>query len=146
MCVYSRESELHRDAKQGEPLTLTPFEHAKGFTALGGNPNEAVCLRPGTVLRIEKVPKSNCNRHLIPGFTVTFQERKDLPANWKGRDCIVLFNGEEIALEALADGLEVDVVTIGPEVADKETDVLKAEVPEVAATAIEAEVEELTAT
>ena len=55
MCDYSLESIASRPAKVGDKLVTTKFPNSitGGFTAVG-EPNVAVCLRPGTGIAFEK--------------------------------------------------------------------------------------------
>jgi len=55
MCDYSLEHLTSRPAKVGDKLVTTRFKHSLtgGFCAIG-EPNAAVCLKPGTELAFER--------------------------------------------------------------------------------------------
>ena len=55
MCDYSLEHVASRPAKIGDKLVTTRFGHSftGGFCAIG-EPNVAVCLRPGTELAFDR--------------------------------------------------------------------------------------------
>ena len=55
MCDYSLEHLTSRPAKVGDKLVTTRFKHSLtgGFCAIG-EPNVAVCLKPGTELAFER--------------------------------------------------------------------------------------------
>ena len=55
MCDYSLHNVATRPAKVGDKLVTTRFSNSGtgGFAAIG-EPNVAVCLRPGTELALEK--------------------------------------------------------------------------------------------
>jgi hypothetical protein len=52
MCDYSLEHLASRDAKASDVLITTRFSLTTGFSAVG-QPNVAVCLRPGTELAFD---------------------------------------------------------------------------------------------
>jgi hypothetical protein len=55
MCDYSLHLVASRAAKVGDELVTTKYDNSltRGFAAIG-EPNVAVCLRPGTEVRFEK--------------------------------------------------------------------------------------------
>ena len=59
MCDYSLEHLTSRPAKVGDKLVTRRFKHSLtgGFCAIG-EPNVAVCLKPGTELAFEREMKS----------------------------------------------------------------------------------------
>jgi hypothetical protein len=95
MCDYSLEHLVSRPAKVGDKLVTTQFKHSLtgGFCAIG-EPNVAVCLKPGTELAFEReieIPsgfwqrskktgaKVACFRHVNEGCRAMHHDALELP-------------------------------------------------------------------
>ena len=76
MCDYSLEHLASRPARIGDKLVTTSFKYSLtgGFCAVG-EPNVAVCLRPGTELAFDREIRSQ------PGFGYV---RKSSTQKWRG--------------------------------------------------------------
>jgi hypothetical protein len=69
MCDYSLRDVASRPAKVGDKLTTRKFDnYSRGFAA-DGEPNIAVCLRPGTEVAFEEAAEyDHTLRRILPRF------------------------------------------------------------------------------
>jgi hypothetical protein len=123
MCDYSLEHVANRAAKVGERLVLTQFGNAftRGFSAIG-EPDVAVCLLPGTVLRFEQ--NVECDHPL--GFFPKKKVRENmarfrqinLRSPYEHHDALEFPSGKIVLLTRLCPGQHATVLqlpaTTGP--------------------------------
>lgn len=76
MCDYSLENLQSRPAAVGDKLITTPFPNTitRGFKALDGDPNVAVCLLPGTELAFDRNIVAHV-AHLLFSRNKEFEEK-----------------------------------------------------------------------
>lgn len=115
MCDYSLEGLVDsRQARIGETLVLTGFagSMSRGF-ASPSEPRKAVCVMPGTRLKVAAMPDSSLpgsrfGAQIAVGSEVTFAHI-DIPGE-NYHDGVRLASGREILLQKLPVGLTVELV------------------------------------
>jgi hypothetical protein len=124
MCDYSLHRVASRPARLGDKLVTTRFERTRtrGFGAVG-EPNVAVCLRPGTELAFrDDAMKASLLARLLPGSRFARvggtaarfrQVHKDDPN--KHHDALEFANGTIILLTHLRTGQHVTVLQLPPQ-------------------------------
>ena len=119
MCTNGLETLDSREAKLGDLLTTTNLgAHGTiGFAARGEAPGVAVCLQPGTTVKVTGVvPESLTDTYAItPGDRAVFQQR-DLPEGDAGYRDGLVFDAHQpgvmVLFQDLLPDLCVEVVSI----------------------------------
>ena len=113
MCDYSLEHLVSRPAKVGDKLVTTRFGQGVtgGFCTMG-EPNMAVCLRPGTELAFEREIESQ----LFPPSKLGAQVARFLRVNEAHRhmdhDALELPSGQVVLLTRLREGQHASVLQL----------------------------------
>lgn len=118
MCDFSIEHHASRKARTGDKLVTTSLgEHGTVGLVSPDQPNIAVCLLPGTRLKV----RGDVPRHLVSQFSIsagdeaTFNKR-ELPEGQIGyRDGLVfdhMQTGTHILFQDLLEGLQFEVISI----------------------------------
>lgn len=113
MCDYSLEHVASRAASAGEKLISTRFPNAmtKGFAGIG-EPNVAVCLRPGTELAFDETvefERSCLQTARTNGRVATFRQI-DLENRHAHHDALEFVDGQIVRLASLIPGQAATVV------------------------------------
>jgi hypothetical protein len=116
MCDYSLEHLASRDAQVGDKLVSTRFQESisRGFAAVG-EPNVAVCLRPGTEIAFEDdVVFDNvlgAGRQSIPSRVARFRQvDKDTPH--LHHDALEFPDGRTVLVTRLIEGQRATVLQL----------------------------------
>ena len=116
MCDYSLEHLASRPAKVGDKLVTTGFKFSLtgGFCAIG-EPNVAVCLRPGTELAFDreiKVPAGFWLRSKKLGTKVA--RFRQVNVGWRAmhHDALELPNGQIVFVTRLCEGQTATVIQL----------------------------------
>jgi hypothetical protein len=118
MCDYSLQHVASIPAKVGDRLVTTEFAHSatRGFSAVG-NPNVAVCVRPGTELAFERdivcsdpLSFSPFRRKIAAGLARFRQVNVDQP--YVHHDALEFPNGRIVMLTDLAPGQHAVVLQL----------------------------------
>jgi hypothetical protein len=116
MCDYSLENVTNRPATIGDKLMTTAFFNSitRGFAAVG-QPNVAVCLRPGTEIAFDKEveyePLLPFMRNRKTGATLARFRQLDIPMPGH-RDALEFPNGKIVLLTKLAKGQRATVLQL----------------------------------
>jgi len=116
MCDYSLEHLASRPAKVGDKLVTTHFKHSLtgGFCAIG-EPNIAVCLKPGTELAFDREIES------VSGFWMRPRQLRSMVARFRrvNQDCqaahhdaLELPDGRVVLLTRLSAGQFATVIQL----------------------------------
>ena len=116
MCDYSLEHLASRPAKVGDNLVTTHFKHSLtgGFCAIG-EPNIAVCLKPGTELAFDREIES------VSGFWMRPRQLRSMVARFRrvNQDCqaahhdaLELPDGRVVLLTRLSAGQFATVIQL----------------------------------
>jgi hypothetical protein len=116
MCDYSLENVMNRPATVGDKLVTTAFSRAitRGF-ATAGEPNVAVCLRPGTEIAFEQEVEYDGllpflrNRKAGAKLARFRQLENDVPGH---RDALEFPNGKIVLLTKLIPGQAARVLQL----------------------------------
>jgi hypothetical protein len=106
MCDYSLEHVASRAARVGERLVSTQFGNAltRGFAAVG-EPEVAVCLRPGTELRFDRDVECDHPLALFPrkrvGESMARFRRINLHSAYEHHDALEFPSGKIVLLTRL---------------------------------------------
>jgi hypothetical protein len=116
MCDYSLEHLASRPAKVGDKLVTTCFKHSLtgGFCAIG-EPNIAVCLKPGTELAFEceiEIPSRFWQRPKKAGAKVARFRRVNEGCLTMHHDALELPGGEVVLLTSLREGQFATVIQL----------------------------------
>ena len=117
MCDYSLEHVATRPAKVGDKLVATDFANSitHGFAAVG-EPNVAVCIRPGTELAFDRDVEY---RHVLGFFPVRKLRENvarfrqvNLNHPWEHHDALEFPSGKVILLTRLCTGQRATVLQL----------------------------------
>jgi hypothetical protein len=116
MCDYSLEHLASRPAKVGDKLATTRFKYSLtgGFCAIG-EPNVAVCLKPGTELAFEReieIPAGFWWRSTKLEAKVARFRRVNEGCRTMHHDALELPNGQIVLLTRLREGQFVTVIQL----------------------------------
>lgn len=115
MCDYSLEHVASRAAEAGEKLISTRFPNAmtKGFAGIG-NPDVAVCLRPGTELAFDDTVsfEKTCIETLRTTSKVATFRQIDLENRHTHHDALEFVDGQIVRLASLVPGQTATVVQL----------------------------------
>ncbi len=119
MCDYSLEHVASRPARVGDKLVTTRFKLSLtgGFCAIG-EPNIAVCLKPGTELAFEReieIPAGFWLRFKKLGATVARFRRVNEGCRTVHHDALELPDGQIVLLTRLREGQLATVIQLPPE-------------------------------
>jgi hypothetical protein len=125
MCDYSLEHVASRPARVGDKLVTTRFGHSitGGFCAIG-EPNVAVCLKPGTELAFEReieIPAGFWMRSKKLGAKVARFRRVNEACRTMHHDALELPNGDVVFLTRMREGQLATVIQLPPERRQYET-------------------------
>ena len=130
MCDYSLHHVASRPAKVGDKLTSTKFENSitGGFAAVG-EPDMAVCLRPGTEVAFDQDVTYSQGFGLIPprlGYATIRQRvarfrQVNLNRPNTHHDALEFPNGEVVLVTMLREGLSATVLQLPAEPEQKTT-------------------------
>jgi hypothetical protein len=116
MCDYSLEHFASRDAEVGDKLVSTRFHESisRGFAGVG-DPNTAVCLRPGTEIAFEDdVVFDNvlgAGRQTVPSRVARFRQvDKDTPH--LHHDALEFPDGRTVLVTRLVEGQRATVLQL----------------------------------
>lgn len=122
MCDYSLENVASRAANKGEKLISTRFPNAmtKGFAGIG-EPNVAVCIRPGTELAFDDTVEfeKSCLQTARTNAKVATFRQIDLENRHAHHDALEFADGQIVRLASLTPG-QVAVVLQMPHDATEE--------------------------
>ena len=138
MCDYSLEHLASRPAKIGDKLVTTHFKHTPtgGFCAVG-EPNIAVCLRPGTELAFEREIENLSGFWMRPkklGSKVARFRRVNQDCQAAHHDALELPNGQIVLLTRLCEGQFATVIQLPT--AERQHEEAEGKTTEVAATPV----------
>ncbi len=115
MCDYSLENIASRAANAGEKLVSTRFPNAmtKGFAG-EGEPNVAVCLRPGTELAFNDTVEfeKTCVHTMRTNVKVATFRQIDLENRYTHHDALEFSDGQIVRLASLIPGQVAVVVQL----------------------------------
>ena len=115
MCDYSLENIASRAANAGEKLVSTRFTNAmtKGFAG-EGEPNVAVCLRPGTELAFADTVEfeKTCVHTMRTSAKVATFRQIDLENRYTHHDALEFSDGQIVRLASLIPGQVAVVVQL----------------------------------
>ena len=116
MCDYSLEHLASRPARIGDKLVTTSFKYSLtgGFCAVG-EPNVAVCLRPGTELAFDReirIPARFLLRSKKLGETVARFRQVNFGCREMHHDALELPDGEIILVTRLCEGQTATVIQL----------------------------------
>lgn len=121
MCDYSLHNVASRPAKVGDKVVTTTFAHSitGGFSAVG-EPNVAVCLRPGTEIAFDQDVSYSQGFGLIPprlGYATIRQRvarfrQVNLDRPNTHHDALEFPNGEVVLVTMLREGLRASVLQL----------------------------------
>ncbi len=116
MCDYSLEHRASRPARVGDKLVTTRFGHriTGGFCAIG-EPNVAVCLKPGTELAFEReieIPAGFWLRSRKTGARVARFRHVNENCRTMHHDALELPKGEIVFLTRLREGQVATVIQL----------------------------------
>ena len=119
MCDYSLEHLTSRPAKVGDKLVTTRFRHSLtgGFCAIG-EPNVAVCLKPGTEIAFDReiaIPGGFWLRSKKLGATVARFRQVNVGFRAMHHDALELPNGQIVFLIRLCEGQTATVIQLPAE-------------------------------
>ena len=119
MCDYSLEHLASRPAKVGDKLVTTRFKHSLtgGFCAIG-EPDIAVCLRPGTEMAFEREIESLSGFWMHPkklGSKVARFRRLNQDCQAAHHDALELPDGRVVLLTRLRESQFVTVIQLPTE-------------------------------
>ena len=109
MCDYSLHGVASRPAKVGDKLVTTHFQNSftRGFAAVG-EPNVAVCLRPGTELAFETDARCKAAYGFLPDCEIGEKAARFRQINreWPNthHDALEFANGETVLLTRMLEG------------------------------------------
>jgi hypothetical protein len=117
MCDYSLHYVANRPAKVGDKLITTRFRESatRGFAAVG-EPNVAVCLRPGTEIAFDREVACDRGFGLLPHRTIEAkvarfrQINTDRPTTH--RDALEFPDGQVVLLTSLREGQHATVLQL----------------------------------
>ena len=113
MCDYSLENVASRAANKGEKLISTRFPNAmtKGFAGVG-DPNVAVCLRPGTELAFEDAVEfeRSCLQTARTKVKVATFRQIDLTNKHAHHDALEFADGQIVRVASLIPGQVAEVL------------------------------------
>ncbi len=125
MCDYSLEHIASRSAKVGDKLVTTCFRgFTVGFCAVG-QPDVAVCLKPGTELAFDgevQIPSGFWMRSKKLGAKVARFRRVNEGSRTVHHDALELPDGQTVLLTRLREGQLATVVQLPPEGRQYETE------------------------
>jgi hypothetical protein len=134
MCDYSLHGVASRPAKVGDKLVTTQFVNSftRGFAAIG-EPNVAVCLRPGTELAFEQNAMCKAAYGFLPDREIGEKAARFRQVNkeWPNthHDALEFANGEIVLLTRMIEGQQATVLQL-PASAELEAEVTHDEVGE----------------
>jgi hypothetical protein len=116
MCDYSLQHLASRPAKVGDSLVTTRFKHSVtgGFCSIG-EPNVAVCLKPGTELAFEREIEGLSPFWMRPkklGSKVARFRRVNQDCQTMHHDALELPNGQIVLLTRLIEGQFATVIQL----------------------------------
>jgi hypothetical protein len=115
MCDYSLENVASRPAEAGEKLVSTRFTNAmtKGFAG-AGDPNVAVCLRPGTEIAFEDTVEfeKSCIQSMRTTSKVATFRQIDMENKHTHHDALEFVDGQIVRLASLTPGQVAVVVQL----------------------------------
>ncbi len=117
MCDYSLEHVASRPAKVGDKLITTKFANSgtRGFTEVG-EPNVAVCLRPGTELAFDKEVERARLLGFFPNRRTGTRVARFRSVNAENpqahHDALEFPNGQIVLLTRLAEGQAATVLQL----------------------------------
>ena len=117
MCDYSLHLVASRAAKVGDELVTTKFDNSltRGFAAIG-EPNVAVCLRPGTEVRFEKNVDFERVLAILPTRKLTHKVARFRQINqgkpMSHHDALEFPDGEIVLLTRLCEGQRARVLQL----------------------------------
>jgi hypothetical protein len=122
MCDYSLENVASRAAERGEKLISTRFPNAmtKGFAGVG-DPNTAVCLRPGTELAFDDTVEfeKSCIETLRTKVRVATFRQIDLDSRHAHHDALEFSDGQIVRLASLVPGQTAVIVQMPHEATEE---------------------------
>jgi hypothetical protein len=134
MCDYSLHGVASRPAKVGDKLVTTQFTNSftRGFAAIG-EPNVAVCLRPGTELAFEQNAMCKAAYGFLPDREIGEKAARFRQVNkeWPNthHDALEFANGEVVLLTRMIEGQQATVLQL-PASAELEAEATHEEVGE----------------
>jgi hypothetical protein len=117
MCDYSLHLVASRAAKVGDELVTTKYDNSltRGFAAIG-EPNVAVCLRPGTEVRFEKNVDFERVLAILPTRKLTHKVARFRQINqgkpMSHHDALEFPDGEIVLLTRLCEGQRARVLQL----------------------------------
>lgn len=117
MCDFSLEFVTSRPARVGDKLVSTRFDNSltRGFAAVG-EPNVAVCLRPGTELAFEKDVECDKGFGVLPnlrlGETVAQFRQVDMEKPNAHHDALEFPGGKIVLLHKLCEGQHATILQL----------------------------------
>jgi hypothetical protein len=117
MCDYSLHLVASRAAKVGDELVTTKYDNSltRGFAAIG-EPNVAVCLRPGTEVRFEKDVDFERVLAILPTRKLTHKVARFRQINqgkpMSHHDALEFPDGEIVLLTRLCEGQRARVLQL----------------------------------
>jgi hypothetical protein len=117
MCDYSLEHVANRAAKVGEELVSTQFGNGftRGFAAIG-EPDVAVCLRPGTELRFDRDVECDHPLGFFPKKTMRENMARfrqiNLRSPYEHHDALEFPGGKIVLLTRLCPGQHATVLQL----------------------------------
>ena len=116
MCDYSLEHVATRPARVGDKLVTTRFGHSLtgGFCAIG-EPNVAVCLKPGTELAFDReirAPSGFWLRSKDLGTKVARFRQMNVDCRAMHHDALELPHGQIVFLTRLCEGQTATVIQL----------------------------------
>jgi hypothetical protein len=127
MCDYSLHGVASRPAKVGDKLVTTHFTNSftRGFAAVG-EPNVAVCLRPGTELVFEKDAVCKAAYGFLPDREIGEKTARFRQVNreWPNthHDALEFANGETVLLTRMIEGQHAIVLQLPASEYEAETE------------------------
>ncbi len=131
MCDYSLHGVMSRPAKVGDKLMTTHFTNSftRGFAAVG-EPNVAVCLRPGTELAFEQDATCKAAYGFLPDHAIgeKVARFRQINREWPNthHDALEFAGGETVLLTRMIEGQYATVLQL-PETVEHEEEAKHAE-------------------
>ena len=117
MCYFSLEFVTSRPARIGDKLVSTRFDNSltRGFAAVG-EPNVAVCLRPGTEIAFEKDVECDKGFGVLPnlrlGETVAQFRQVNMEKPNAHHDALEFPGGKIVLLHKLCEGQHATILQL----------------------------------
>jgi hypothetical protein len=117
MCDFSLEFVTSRPARVGDKLVSTRFDNSltRGFAAVG-EPNVAVCLRPGTEIAFEKDVECDKGFGVLPnlrlGETVAQFRQVNMEKPNAHHDALEFPGGKIVLLHKLCEGQHATILQL----------------------------------